>query len=51
MSGGSSVFRVEYAKSGRSVCKGCGSVVNQDDLRFAIMVRSSKFDGTVCSNY
>lgn len=38
-------FRVEYAKSGRSSCRGCKTSIEQGSLRLAVMVQSGMFDG------
>ncbi|XP_076816431.1 poly [ADP-ribose] polymerase 1-like isoform X2 [Clavelina lepadiformis] len=38
-------YRVEYAKSNRSSCKSCLSLIAKDSLRIAIMVQSRHFDG------
>jgi hypothetical protein len=38
-------FRVGYATSGRSMCKGCNKYIKQDTLRIGKMVQSTKFDG------
>lgn len=40
-------WRAEYAKSGRSSCKGCKSNIAKDELRMAAMVQSPMFDGKV----
>ncbi|XP_072171566.1 poly [ADP-ribose] polymerase 1-like [Diadema setosum] len=40
-------FRVEYAKSNRSSCKGCRSSISKDSLRLAKMVQSPVFDGKI----
>ncbi len=32
-------FRAEYAKSGRSSCKGCKSGIQQSELRLARLVQ------------
>ncbi|KAG1667338.1 Poly [ADP-ribose] polymerase 1 [Nymphon striatum] len=44
-------FRAEYAKSGRSSCKGCKSSIAKDSLRLAIMIQSPMFDGKVPNWY
>ncbi|KAK3578700.1 hypothetical protein CHS0354_008557 [Potamilus streckersoni] len=38
-------FKAEYAKSGRSACKGCKENIAQDSMRLAVMVQSPFFDG------
>eukprot|EP00029_Vermamoeba_vermiformis_P007076 TRINITY_DN2952_c0_g1_i1.p1 TRINITY_DN2952_c0_g1~~TRINITY_DN2952_c0_g1_i1.p1 ORF type:complete len:941 (+),score=268.76 TRINITY_DN2952_c0_g1_i1:48-2870(+) len=38
-------FKIEYAASGRSTCKGCSNPIKQDSLRLGKMVQSNKFDG------
>lgn len=38
-------YRTDYAKSGRSSCKGCKSPIEQGLLRLAVMVQSHHFDG------
>lgn len=38
---------VEYAKSGRSTCKGCQKLIDQGELRIGKMVQSPHFDGEV----
>ncbi|XP_057662049.1 poly [ADP-ribose] polymerase [Diorhabda carinulata] len=38
-------YLAEYAKSGRSSCKGCKTSINQGSLRLAVMVQSPHFDG------
>lgn len=40
-------FQVEYAKSGRSTCKGCKSAIAQGELRIGKMVQSPHFDGEI----
>ena len=40
-------FKIEYAKSGRAGCKGCGEKILQDGLRLGKMVPSPHFDGFV----
>lgn len=40
-------FRVEYAKSNRSNCKGCHCSIEKDELRLAKMVKNFKFDGLI----
>ena len=42
-----SKFQAEYAKSNRSTCKGCRSLIDKDTLRLAVMVQSPNFDGKV----
>ena len=32
-------YRAEYAKSGRSSCRGCKSTIGQGTLRLAVMVQ------------
>lgn len=32
-------YRVEYAKSNRSKCKGCKESIEKDHLRLAVMVQ------------
>jgi len=38
-------FSCEYAKSGRSTCKGCNKLIEQGALRIGKMVQSPHFDG------
>ncbi|KAL3275884.1 hypothetical protein HHI36_020621 [Cryptolaemus montrouzieri] len=38
-------YKAEYAKSGRSSCRGCKSSIGQGTLRLAVMVQSPAFDG------
>ncbi|KAK8763975.1 hypothetical protein V5799_033404 [Amblyomma americanum] len=38
-------YMAEYAKSGRSSCKGCKSKIENAELRLAVMVQSPMFDG------
>eukprot|EP01114_Cavostelium_apophysatum_P007265 TRINITY_DN1927_c0_g1_i1.p1 TRINITY_DN1927_c0_g1~~TRINITY_DN1927_c0_g1_i1.p1 ORF type:complete len:935 (-),score=347.88 TRINITY_DN1927_c0_g1_i1:64-2868(-) len=38
-------FQVEYAKSGRSACKGCGGLIKQDSMRIGKETRSTFRDG------
>ncbi|XP_020247159.1 poly [ADP-ribose] polymerase 1 isoform X2 [Asparagus officinalis] len=38
-------WRAEYAKSGRSSCKTCKSVIDKDQLRLGKMVTAKQFDG------
>ncbi|XP_050442642.1 poly [ADP-ribose] polymerase [Adelges cooleyi] len=38
-------YRVEYAKSGRSKCKGCKEGIEKEHLRLAVMIQSPVFDG------
>lgn len=40
-------FRCEYAKSNRSKCKACKSVIEKGEFRLGKMVRSPSFDGLV----
>ncbi|VDP13399.1 unnamed protein product [Soboliphyme baturini] len=40
-------FRAEYAKSNRSSCKGCKSVISKDTLRVGRMIQSPHFDGKI----
>uniref|UniRef100_A0A2S2P4Z7 NAD(+) ADP-ribosyltransferase n=1 Tax=Schizaphis graminum TaxID=13262 RepID=A0A2S2P4Z7_SCHGA len=40
-----SPYRAEYAKSGRSKCKGCKEGIEKDHLRLAVMIQSPMFDG------
>lgn len=40
-------YAVEYAKSSRSSCKGCKSLISKDTLRIALMKKSSFYDGLV----
>ncbi|KAF4521657.1 hypothetical protein B566_EDAN009390 [Ephemera danica] len=47
MSDGNEPYKAEYAKSGRSSCKGCKSPIAQGEFRLAVMVQSSHFDGKV----
>ncbi|CAH0546205.1 unnamed protein product [Brassicogethes aeneus] len=44
-------FKTEYAKSGRSSCKGCKSSIDQGTLRLAVMIQSPKFDGKMPNWY
>jgi len=44
-------FRVEYAKSNRSSCKGCKNKIEKDELRLAKMVKNFKFDGLMANWY
>lgn len=44
-------FRSEYAKSSRATCKACGTGIEKDTLRLAIMVQSPAFDGKVPNWY
>lgn len=32
-------YRAEYAKSGRSSCKGCKEKIEKDHLRLAVMIQ------------
>jgi len=41
----------EYAKSGRSSCKGCKTNIPQGTLRLAVVFQSAKFDGKMTSWY
>jgi len=41
----------EYAKSGRSSCKGCKANIPQASLRLAVVFQSAKFDGKMTSWY
>ncbi|XP_039259067.2 poly [ADP-ribose] polymerase 1-like [Styela clava] len=38
-------YAAEYAKSNRSQCKGCKSLIAKDSLRIALMVQSPFYDG------
>ena len=38
-------YSAEYAKSGRSACKTCGSSIPKDHIRVARLVQSPHFDG------
>lgn len=40
-------YTAEYAKSNRSKCKGCQSLISKDSLRIALMVQSFHHDGKV----
>ena len=40
-------FKIEYAKSGRAGCKGCGQKIEQGGLRLGKMIPSPHFDGYV----
>eukprot|EP01127_Copromyxa_protea_P001448 TRINITY_DN1143_c0_g3_i1.p1 TRINITY_DN1143_c0_g3~~TRINITY_DN1143_c0_g3_i1.p1 ORF type:complete len:959 (+),score=185.81 TRINITY_DN1143_c0_g3_i1:43-2919(+) len=40
-------YKVEYALSNRSTCKGCDGLIKQQTLRIAKMVASTKFDGEI----
>jgi poly [ADP-ribose] polymerase len=40
-------YKAEYAKSNRSSCKSCKSVISKDSLRIARMVQSPHFDGKI----
>ncbi|KAF6202111.1 hypothetical protein GE061_004509 [Apolygus lucorum] len=44
-------YRAEYAKSGRSTCKGCKTSIAKDVLRLAVMVQSPVYDGKVPNWY
>lgn len=44
-------YSAEYAKSGRSSCKGCKSKIENAELRLAAMVQSPMFDGKVPNWY
>ncbi|CAA9996602.1 unnamed protein product, partial [Nesidiocoris tenuis] len=44
-------YRAEYAKSGRSNCKGCKTSIAKDILRLAAMVQSPVYDGKVPNWY
>jgi len=43
--------QVEYAKSGRAACKGCGSVIKQDSMRIGKETKSEYHDGWDVSWY
>lgn len=38
-----SPYRAEYAKSGRSKCKGCKEGIEKDHLRLAVMVQVCQY--------
>ncbi|MCO5611892.1 hypothetical protein L7F22_066151 [Adiantum nelumboides] len=38
-------FRVEYAKSNRSTCKSCQSIITKDSFRIARVVPATQFEG------
>lgn len=40
-------FRVDYAKSGRSSCRGCKTPIAKECLRIARVTKSHQFDGVV----
>jgi hypothetical protein len=40
-------YKVEYAKSNRSECKGCRNVIGADSIRIGKMVQSRFFDGKI----
>ena len=40
-------FKIEYAKSGRAGCKGCGEKIAEQCLRLGKMIPSPHFDGFV----
>ncbi|XP_044742670.1 poly [ADP-ribose] polymerase isoform X2 [Chrysoperla carnea] len=44
-------YMAEYAKTGRSSCKGCKTPIDKDTLRLAVMVQSPHFDGRVPNWY
>jgi len=44
-------FQVEYAKSGRSSCKGCGGSIKQAEMRIGKEVKSDHHDGYDLSWY
>ncbi|KRY89944.1 Poly [ADP-ribose] polymerase 1 [Trichinella pseudospiralis] len=44
-------FKAEYAKSNRSQCRFCHSKINCNELRLAIMVQSTFFDGRIPTWY
>jgi len=36
-------YRAEYAKSGRSKCKGCKEGIEKDHLRLAVMIQVCQY--------
>jgi len=38
-----SPYRTEYAKSGRSKCKGCKEGIEKDHLRLAVMIQVCQY--------
>jgi hypothetical protein len=40
-------FKIEYSKSNRAGCKGCGQKIEKDSLRLGRMMPSPHFDGFV----
>nr|1V9X_A Chain A, poly (ADP-ribose) polymerase [Arabidopsis thaliana] len=44
-SSGHKPWRAEYAKSSRSSCKTCKSVINKENFRLGKLVQSTHFDG------